>query len=237
MKHIHSQKPGGDGYVKKNLKTDNNIRKHFCGHRIVATTFIPNPDNKPTVNHINMNRSDNRVVNLEWATYAEQSMKENRTDCMYKAGIKPINQYDLDGNFIKKWSKAIDVENELGIQRKNISKVLKGERKRAGGFVWKYAKDTDLEGEVWRKVPLEEYNALVSNMGRIRIREGVNAKYGTLTKAGYRATKLHNPDSGYKSFQIHRLIALTFIPNPHSKKIVKHIDGNKSNNLLDNLEW
>jgi hypothetical protein len=75
--------------------------------------FIDNPENKPTVNHINIKRDDNRVINLEWATYSEQSYKENRNK--YTTTGKSVNQYDLNGNFIKTWNKAIDAENELKI--------------------------------------------------------------------------------------------------------------------------
>lgn len=60
-----------EGYLIVTLR-ENGIRKNFKVHRIIAETFIPNPDNKPTVNHINKNKDDNRVENLEWSTYSEQ---------------------------------------------------------------------------------------------------------------------------------------------------------------------
>lgn len=50
---------------------NNNKRKHFTIHRLVAETFIPNPENKREVNHINGNKSDNNIMNLEWVTTSE----------------------------------------------------------------------------------------------------------------------------------------------------------------------
>ena len=62
-----------DGYHRINLY-NNNIKKTLKMHRLVAEAFIPNPENKPTVDHINHVRSDNRVENLRWATHSEQKL-------------------------------------------------------------------------------------------------------------------------------------------------------------------
>lgn len=65
-------KPGKDGYLDTSLYTDGGI-KYYAVHRLVAEAFIPNPENKPTVNHIDGNKANNCVTNLEWATYSEQA--------------------------------------------------------------------------------------------------------------------------------------------------------------------
>jgi len=69
-----------DGYCSVGL-TKNKKNKKFLVHRLVAMSFIPNPDNKPQINHINMIKSDNRVENLEWVTQSENikhSYKNNK---------------------------------------------------------------------------------------------------------------------------------------------------------------
>lgn len=62
---------GSDGYYDISLYK-NNQPKYFSVHQLVAQTFLPNPDNKPTVNHIDGDKSNNHLDNLEWATYDEQ---------------------------------------------------------------------------------------------------------------------------------------------------------------------
>lgn len=71
------------GYKRIGL-TKNGIQRIFASHRLIAKTFIPNPENKPTINHKNGIKTDNRVVNLEWAT-----MKENNLHAYKVLGKKP----------------------------------------------------------------------------------------------------------------------------------------------------
>lgn len=239
--YILTQNPRKDGYIRNNFLLDDNTSKSILVHRLIAKTFIDNPENKLTVNHINIKRDDNRVINLEWATYSEQSFKENKKNYKHNnANGKSINQYDLNGNFIKTWNKAIDVENELNINRKNILKVLKGERKQSGGFIWKYnIVDTSIENEIWKDCPLgNDYDkVLTSNLGRVKVKDN-NPIYGTLRKNGYYDIKIfNNKEKKYKSFRVHRLICLTFLENPENKPFVNHKDENRSNNKLENLEW
>lgn len=72
-------RPMPNGYVQICFTKDGKHHYRYL-HRLVAIAFIPNPDNKPTVNHKNHTRNDNRIENLEWATRLEQNdgvMREN----------------------------------------------------------------------------------------------------------------------------------------------------------------
>ena len=69
-KRILKPKIDKDGYCVY-VFSNSGVRKHISGHRLVAETFLDNPENKPTVNHIDGNKSNNNISNLEWATYSE----------------------------------------------------------------------------------------------------------------------------------------------------------------------
>lgn len=62
---------GYGGYCLVSLRSKTTNTRTYSIHRLVATAFIPNPENKPIVNHINHNKQDNRVTNLEWVTQKE----------------------------------------------------------------------------------------------------------------------------------------------------------------------
>ena len=131
------------GYYFVNLSQNNKTAQKYI-HRLVAEAFVPNPKNKPTVNHINCDRSDNRAENLEWATYRENNnyaIKMMRSAGKNKRNnklSKPIQQIDLQGNVIKEYPSYREAERQTGIS--GIDKVCAGVkyRKTAGGYFWRY---------------------------------------------------------------------------------------------------
>ena len=129
-----------NGYLQIYLCKDEKV-KSFLIHRLVSQAFIPNPENKPSIDHINTIRDDNRVENLRWVTHKENmnnplSIKKVKGINNYNA--KPILQFTLDGELIKKWSCAKDAERELGFNNGHISSCCSGKRKTTNGYIWRY---------------------------------------------------------------------------------------------------
>lgn len=132
------------GYLDVHL-TKNRTSKHKIIHRLVALAFIPNPNNLPQINHIDGNKQNNNVNNLEWC---DNSQNQKHA---YKLGLKKklfgidspkhtkIYQYDLNGNFIKTWNYIKEASETLNICQSNISLCCIGSYKSAGGYIWRYA--------------------------------------------------------------------------------------------------
>ena len=110
-------------------------------HILVAIHFIPNPENKPIVHHIDHNPLNNNAENLVWLTKKEHA--KEHPERYKKAGKKPkiTIQYTNDGEFIKQWNSVAEIQQELGYNNSAIIKCCQGKYKQAYGYKWKYAED------------------------------------------------------------------------------------------------
>lgn len=123
--------------------------KNHLVHRLVALAFIPNPENKPQVNHkfgdktqniVDLNNLYGETTTLEWATNDENMEHAKRTGLLNKRIEKlkkPIEQYDKNGTYIRDWDCANTAGRELNIWACHIRECCRGERQTAGGFRWR----------------------------------------------------------------------------------------------------
>lgn len=129
------------GYSAVHLS--NNKHKTLTIHRLVAEAFIPNPENKPQINHIDGNKQNNRVENLEWCTRSENEQHKYKV-LNYKGTA--FGKYGKN-NPLSKPVKCLETgrifdsleiaARELNLYSSNISRVCKGERNTTGGYHWK----------------------------------------------------------------------------------------------------
>lgn len=142
----------GHGYLLVDLWV-NGKRTRKLVHRLVAEAFIPNPDNKPQVNHMNERVDDNRVFNLNWMTSKEninygshnkrlsESLKNSeKLQKLHESQSKQIIIIYRDNTY-EEYPSATTAARELGLNQGNIVKVLKGRLKTTGGLRFEYAED------------------------------------------------------------------------------------------------
>lgn len=137
-------------------------RKRLLVHRLVALTYIPNPNNYPQVNHKDENKLNNEANNLEWCTakynmnyglgaktrhkkidYSKASYKLNAVKNGKKA-CKPVARYTMSGHYIDSYESAADAKRKLNLTSNHISECASGKRTTAHGYVWKYERSDDL---------------------------------------------------------------------------------------------
>ena len=150
-----------NGYMYVTLQKDKK-RKTIKVHRLVATHFIDNPYNYPCINHIDSNRKNNDVSNLEFCTHKQNTqwalktgrfdnMKKMNSERMKKSKLylkgyplanevtkKKVAQYDKKNNLLNVYESISDASRNTGITITSISYACNNKRKTGGGFIWHF---------------------------------------------------------------------------------------------------
>lgn len=306
------------GYPVVNLSKDGNL-KQFKVHRLVAETFISNPFNKSVVNHIDNDKTNNSVSNLEWTTISENT--QHAIDLLKIEEIEIVNNNRMNEDEL--W-KEIDnfggtylVSTHGRIQERKSGTILddyvkvNGNRKvylkydekssyyfvhrlvaeafiknennklivyhrdgnKDNNIVWNLIwltsselhdkkftpshnreeilnipRNDDNEEEMWKDILNFEGFYEVSNVGRVRSKNriiedslGRKRKYtsrilSVRSKNGYCFVSLNKGNTS-KDIAVHRLVAEAFTPNPNDKPYINHINSNRADNSVENLEW
>ena len=217
-------------------------------HQLVAEAFIPNDENKPTVDHDDHDETNNRLDNVNWATREEQVANQRpRTRESYDKVRRPVWKLDkTTGERLERYDSVGEACQAVGGKSQGkITDVCNGKYQTMYGFKWAFD-DEDVnarEDETWKRIEPDVLDTKGtyenSTYGRLRcveecgtrIVDGRDRSRGTVIfsftlKNGRRRDILNNV-----------LTANVFIPNPHNLPEVNHIDGNPSNCHVSNLEW
>lgn len=204
-------------------------KKLYTVHRLVARAFLGEPPNSNcTVDHINQNKLDNRVVNLRWSTISEQN--QNRPKFRQAQNVVPIEVDFGDGVWVR-FESAMDLtDKKYNMSRCCIGNCLAGRSKSHKGAKFRYASVEEvLEGELWH----ENDVCFISNHGRVKSKHPYKNNQPYFPKAD---------KSGYcYAFgrAVHRMVAFAFLGPPPSPlhDTVDHINRIRDCNHVSNLMW
>lgn len=135
--------PLGYSVVALTLRNGTGAKKPHLIHRLVAEAFIDNPNALPTVNHIDGNKKNNKVANLEWMSHSDNH-KHAYANLGRKAHLATLLDTSRPcaclkgGVVVSTYPSATAAANALGLSNRSVSRACLGQRKTCGGYEWRY---------------------------------------------------------------------------------------------------
>lgn len=136
QERILKQTKDNNGYLIVGLHK-NNKQKKVCVHWLVADAFIPKRKKDEVINHIDGNKLNNNLINLERCTQKHNVRESFRLKLQIPYNKKAVLQFDKENNFIKEYESLNEAERQTGIFQTNIGKCCSKKRKTAGGYIWR----------------------------------------------------------------------------------------------------
>lgn len=228
--------------------SENGNSRNFRVHRLVAQLFVKNPDkkNNNVVNHLDGNKLNNDYRNLEWTTVSgnnKHAIKNNLTGITRRR----VLQYVGDELYAE-YDSLLEAQKATNIHISRIVEVCKNKREHYEGYTFKYADENpneqviDPEEEGFKKIKTFP-NYWINNKGQIY--SNSFKKFMKLNKHRTGALQIQlskkNPEKtgkNKKTILVHNLVAAYFLEKPTDDvNCIKHKDGDKCNNDVNNLEW
>lgn len=221
-------------------------RQDFKVHRVVKLTFHGAPQNTAAwqVNHVDGDKSNNRLSNLTYATCSENVLHSYATSSRLARGRPKPVMWRKAGS--KVWTQVPSAKHaaaELDISPREVSRCCSSKAQANGHELeWAPYGEKEQQGEEWRGMIDPRSGTLVagrmvSSSGRTRLKDG-SISQGVRQLQGYRTTHLQC-DGSFRKEYMHRLVAAAFLgpaPSPHHI-YVNHRDSDKENNGITNLEY
>jgi hypothetical protein len=226
-----------NGYKYVNLSAYGDSQRHYSIHRLVAMTFIPNPNNLQVVDHINNDPLDNRVENLQWLTQ-KQNINRSTKKTSHERKVIKLDKDTLEE--LETYDSITDAAESIDKTRRAIQLVLNGKNKTAGGYKWKY-----VEHGRYKKV-YPNLNCAIKIKGFEKYYVYPDGRiYNILNKSYLEPVKNANgnvyvtlckPGVKKQNWYINRIVANHFLSDFDMSKRVIHINGIKDDNRVENLK-